>query len=100
MHLGKLLVGKYFTSILRYSEIDFLFMDFRVLGNPLICGQGSENNCSAVYPEPLSFPPDSLAGKYNIFVLKSLAFQLTKTVKTYSYFLLFVLLKMCCIHYF
>ncbi|XP_060213954.1 protein NSP-INTERACTING KINASE 3-like isoform X1 [Lycium barbarum] len=33
---------------------------FRVLGNPLICGQGSENNCSAVYPEPLSFPPDSL----------------------------------------
>ncbi|XP_049404990.1 protein NSP-INTERACTING KINASE 3-like isoform X7 [Solanum stenotomum] len=34
---------------------------FKVLGNPLICGQGSENNCSAVYPEPLSFPPDSLA---------------------------------------
>ncbi|XP_009596637.1 protein NSP-INTERACTING KINASE 3 [Nicotiana tabacum] len=33
---------------------------FKVLGNPLICGQSSENNCSAVYPEPLSFPPDSL----------------------------------------
>ncbi|CAN4116214.1 unnamed protein product [Withania somnifera] len=34
---------------------------FKVLGNPLICGQGSENNCSAVYPEPLAFPSDSLA---------------------------------------
>lgn len=33
---------------------------FKVVGNPLICGQSSGNNCSAVYPEPLSFPPDSL----------------------------------------
>ncbi|KAJ8563107.1 hypothetical protein K7X08_031559 [Anisodus acutangulus] len=33
---------------------------FKVVGNPLICGQNSGNNCSAVYPEPLSFPPDSL----------------------------------------
>ncbi|KAH0679083.1 hypothetical protein KY284_020168 [Solanum tuberosum] len=33
---------------------------FKVIGNPLICGQSSGNNCSAVYPEPLSFPPDSL----------------------------------------
>ncbi|KAM3281602.1 protein NSP-INTERACTING KINASE 3 isoform X6 [Capsicum chacoense] len=32
----------------------------KVVGNPLICGQSSGNNCSAVYPEPLSFPPDSL----------------------------------------
>lgn len=33
---------------------------FKVVGNPLICGQSSGNNCSAVYPEPLSFPPGSL----------------------------------------
>ncbi|TMW96884.1 hypothetical protein EJD97_006608 [Solanum chilense] len=33
---------------------------FKVVGNPLICGQSSGNNCSAVYPDPLSFPPDSL----------------------------------------
>lgn len=33
---------------------------FKVVGNPLICGQSSGNNCSAAYPEPLSFPPDSL----------------------------------------
>lgn len=39
-------------------------MIFRVVGNPLICGQSSGNNCSAVYPEPLSFPPDSLGGLY------------------------------------
>ncbi|OIT06652.1 PREDICTED: protein NSP-INTERACTING KINASE 3 [Nicotiana attenuata] len=36
---------------------------FKVVGNPLICGQSSGNNCSAVYPEPLSFPPDSLGDK-------------------------------------
>ncbi|KAH0671168.1 hypothetical protein KY289_025661 [Solanum tuberosum] len=40
---------------------DLKNLNYLVLGNPLICGQGSENNCSAVYPEPLSFPPDSLA---------------------------------------
>ncbi|PIN18986.1 Serine/threonine protein kinase [Handroanthus impetiginosus] len=34
---------------------------FTILGNPLMCGQTSQNNCSVVYPEPLSFPPD--AGK-------------------------------------
>lgn len=33
---------------------------FKIIGNPLLCGQSSENNCSVVYPEPLSFPPDSL----------------------------------------
>lgn len=74
MFLGELLLEKYFISIPRYSDIDFFFMAFRVLGNPLICGQGSENNCSAIYPEPLSFPPDSLAGTYKIFVIKSLPF--------------------------
>ncbi|KAF9624514.1 hypothetical protein IFM89_011627 [Coptis chinensis] len=31
-----------------------------IVGNPLICGQNSANNCSAMSPEPLSFPPDVL----------------------------------------
>ncbi|KAK9277233.1 hypothetical protein L1049_006772 [Liquidambar formosana] len=33
---------------------------FKIIGNPLICGVNAENNCSAVSPEPLSFPPDAL----------------------------------------
>ncbi|KAL2253619.1 protein NSP-INTERACTING KINASE 3 [Sesamum indicum] len=33
---------------------------FKIIGNPLICGQNSQNNCSVVYPEPLSFPPDAV----------------------------------------
>ncbi|KAJ7953586.1 protein NSP-INTERACTING KINASE 3 [Quillaja saponaria] len=33
---------------------------FKVVGNPLICGPKADNNCSAVFPEPLSFPPDAL----------------------------------------
>lgn len=36
---------------------------FRIVGNPLLCGQSSLNNCSVVFPEPLSFPPNSLIGK-------------------------------------
>ncbi|KAL3654034.1 Protein NSP-INTERACTING KINASE 3 [Castilleja foliolosa] len=32
---------------------------FKIVGNSLICGQNSQNNCSVVYPEPLSFPPDT-----------------------------------------
>lgn len=36
----------------------------RIVGNPLICGLKAENNCSAVLPEPLSFPPDALNGIY------------------------------------
>ncbi|KAL2519550.1 Protein NSP-INTERACTING KINASE 3 [Abeliophyllum distichum] len=36
---------------------------FKIAGNPLICGQSSENNCSAIYPEPLSFPPDTVKGE-------------------------------------
>ncbi|XP_019163822.1 PREDICTED: protein NSP-INTERACTING KINASE 3-like [Ipomoea nil] len=35
---------------------------FKVVGNPLICGESSVDNCSLVYPEPLSFPPDSDKG--------------------------------------
>ncbi|KAG6426435.1 hypothetical protein SASPL_110658 [Salvia splendens] len=35
---------------------------FKLVGNPLICGQ-NQNNCSVVYPEPLSFPPDAVKGK-------------------------------------
>ncbi|KAK9108121.1 hypothetical protein Syun_024132 [Stephania yunnanensis] len=31
---------------------------FKIMGNPLICN--SENNCSAVSPEPLLFPPDGM----------------------------------------
>ncbi|KAD1020755.1 hypothetical protein E3N88_43404 [Mikania micrantha] len=34
---------------------------FRIIGNPLLCGQISANNCSNIYPEPLSFPPDGFA---------------------------------------
>nr|XP_048322851.1 protein NSP-INTERACTING KINASE 3-like [Ziziphus jujuba var. spinosa] len=33
---------------------------FKIVGNPLICGPKAGNNCSAVLPEPLSFPPDAL----------------------------------------
>ncbi|KAK4488823.1 hypothetical protein RD792_004613 [Penstemon davidsonii] len=47
---------------------------FKIVGNPLICGQASQNNCSVVYPEPLSFPPDAVkdqpktGGKHHIAV--------------------------------
>ncbi|XP_042048967.1 protein NSP-INTERACTING KINASE 3-like [Salvia splendens] len=37
---------------------------FKLVGNPLICGQ-NQNNCSVVYPEPLSFPPDAVKGQSN-----------------------------------
>ncbi|XVF85014.1 hypothetical protein PTKIN_Ptkin17bG0084700 [Pterospermum kingtungense] len=33
---------------------------FKVIGNPLICGPKASNNCSAVFPEPLSLPPDGV----------------------------------------
>ncbi|XP_044491399.1 protein NSP-INTERACTING KINASE 3 isoform X1 [Mangifera indica] len=33
---------------------------FKVIGNPLICGPKASNNCSAVFPEPLSLPPNGL----------------------------------------
>ncbi|KAF5945196.1 hypothetical protein HYC85_015424 [Camellia sinensis] len=33
---------------------------FKIIGNPLICGPNSDNNCSLVYPEPVSFPPDGV----------------------------------------
>ncbi|XP_044489359.1 protein NSP-INTERACTING KINASE 3-like isoform X2 [Mangifera indica] len=33
---------------------------FKVIGNPLICGLKANNNCSAVFPEPLSLPPNGL----------------------------------------
>ncbi|GMY26267.1 protein NSP-INTERACTING KINASE 3 isoform X1 [Fagus crenata] len=36
---------------------------FKIVGNPLICGPKSGNDCSAVIPEPLSFPPDVLKGQ-------------------------------------
>ncbi|KAI4340746.1 hypothetical protein MLD38_025555 [Melastoma candidum] len=31
---------------------------FKIIGNPLICGSTASNNCSAVFPEPLSFAPN------------------------------------------
>ncbi|XP_022726586.1 protein NSP-INTERACTING KINASE 3-like isoform X2 [Durio zibethinus] len=34
--------------------------NFKVIGNPLICGHKAGNNCSAVFPEPLSLPPAGL----------------------------------------
>ncbi|PWA52758.1 protein kinase-like domain-containing protein [Artemisia annua] len=36
---------------------------FKIVGNPLLCEHNSENGCSLVYPEPLSFPPDGITGK-------------------------------------
>ncbi|THG13687.1 hypothetical protein TEA_007426 [Camellia sinensis var. sinensis] len=33
---------------------------FKIIGNPLICGPNSDNNCSVVYPAPVSFPPDGV----------------------------------------
>lgn len=36
---------------------------FKVIGNPLICGPKADSNCSAVFPEPLSLPPDGLKGQ-------------------------------------
>lgn len=31
---------------------------FKIVGNPLLCEQTSQNNCSEIYPEPLSFPAE------------------------------------------
>ncbi|KAF4366153.1 hypothetical protein F8388_014871 [Cannabis sativa] len=33
---------------------------FKIIGNPLLCGPKTAGNCSASFPEPLSFPPDAL----------------------------------------
>ncbi|KAI9169960.1 hypothetical protein LWI28_020110 [Acer negundo] len=33
---------------------------FKVTGNPLICGPKANSNCSSVFPEPLSLPPNGL----------------------------------------
>ncbi|GMH01583.1 hypothetical protein Nepgr_003422 [Nepenthes gracilis] len=38
---------------------------FKVIGNPVICGSSSQNNCSLVIPEPLSFPPNALKDRSN-----------------------------------
>ncbi|XP_072998707.1 protein NSP-INTERACTING KINASE 3-like isoform X2 [Typha latifolia] len=35
---------------------------FNIVGNPLICGSMSGNNCSTVSLDPLSYPPDDLKG--------------------------------------
>ncbi|KAD4983216.1 hypothetical protein R6Q59_002892 [Mikania micrantha] len=36
---------------------------FKIIGNPLLCEHNSANDCSVVYPEPLSFPPDGNTGE-------------------------------------
>ncbi|XP_071692111.1 protein NSP-INTERACTING KINASE 3-like isoform X2 [Rutidosis leptorrhynchoides] len=36
---------------------------FRIIGNPLLCGQNSVNNCSNISPEALSFSPDGFTGQ-------------------------------------
>ncbi|XP_071736439.1 protein NSP-INTERACTING KINASE 3-like [Rutidosis leptorrhynchoides] len=36
---------------------------FKITGNPLLCNHTSVNGCNAVYPEPLSLPPDGITGE-------------------------------------
>ncbi|XP_022726587.1 protein NSP-INTERACTING KINASE 3-like isoform X3 [Durio zibethinus] len=48
--------------------------NFKVIGNPLICGHKAGNNCSAVFPEPLSLPPAGLEGDYHC-VTDAVSFQ-------------------------
>ncbi|XP_035836395.1 protein NSP-INTERACTING KINASE 3 isoform X4 [Helianthus annuus] len=38
---------------------------FKITGNPLLCEHNSENDCSVVNPEPLSFPPDGESSSGN-----------------------------------
>ncbi|KAL8161623.1 hypothetical protein V2J09_013112 [Rumex salicifolius] len=38
---------------------------FKIVGNSLICGASSANNCSIISPEPLTFPPDALRAQSN-----------------------------------
>ncbi|KAK4780790.1 hypothetical protein SAY87_016896 [Trapa incisa] len=38
---------------------------FKIVGNPLICGENGKNNCTSVFPEPLSFSSDALKDKQN-----------------------------------
>ncbi|EPS73511.1 hypothetical protein M569_01245, partial [Genlisea aurea] len=42
---------------------------FKVVGNPLICGLNSSDNCSAVYPEPVSFSSTDTRKKKGRFFL-------------------------------
>lgn len=42
---------------------------FRIVGNSLLCEHNSNNDCSVVYPEPLSFPPDGITGIYHTIPL-------------------------------
>ncbi|CAH9087881.1 unnamed protein product [Cuscuta epithymum] len=37
---------------------------FKVIGNSLICGQSSKNNCTAIYPEALPFTSNNGRGQY------------------------------------
>ncbi|ONK66227.1 uncharacterized protein A4U43_C06F5540 [Asparagus officinalis] len=44
---------------------------FNIIGNPLVCGQNSVNNCSSISLNPLSFPPDGMKAQPQPEVKKS-----------------------------
>ncbi|GFY91554.1 NSP-interacting kinase 3 [Actinidia rufa] len=46
-----------------------------ITGNPLICGHILDNNCSAVFPEPLAFPPDQYDPEVRLGHLKRFTFK-------------------------
>ncbi|XP_061986512.1 protein NSP-INTERACTING KINASE 3-like isoform X4 [Populus nigra] len=47
-----------FSGDMPTSLGDLKNLNYLVTGNPLICGPKASNSCSAVFPEPLSLPPD------------------------------------------
>lgn len=63
------------------SIILILSIFFRVTGNPLICGPKATNNCTAVFPEPLSLPPNGLKGFCYIAYLGLLDFSQYSTLQ-------------------
>ncbi|XP_061986511.1 protein NSP-INTERACTING KINASE 3-like isoform X3 [Populus nigra] len=52
-----------FSGDMPTSLGDLKNLNYLVTGNPLICGPKASNSCSAVFPEPLSLPPDGLNGQ-------------------------------------
>ncbi|PON98996.1 Serine/threonine protein kinase [Trema orientale] len=57
---------------------------FKIEGNPLICGPKIGGNCSAGFPEPLSFPPDALraqsgsgAKRHRVAIIAGVSFGAT-----------------------
>jgi len=66
-----------------------LFFHFRVTGNPLICGPKASDNCSAVFPEPLSLPPNGLNFAYHVLEYFVCWFFFCYLHKNRSYIFLF-----------